>query len=89
MKQCIAKSADSHAVDEKCWAHLGPHHASRISFFKVQHTLVRYFRINESETGQFERTLIVVEEGAHVSYLEGCTAPPSPATRAIWAYCSK
>ena len=56
---------------------------------KVQHTLVRYFRINESETGQFERTLIVVEEGAHVSYLEGCTAPPSPATRAIWAYSSK
>jgi FeS assembly protein SufB/FeS assembly ATPase SufC len=37
--------------------------------------LSTYFRINESETGQFERTLIVVEEGAHVSYLEGCTAP--------------
>jgi FeS assembly protein SufB len=37
--------------------------------------LSTYFRINASETGQFERTLIVVEEGAHVSYLEGCTAP--------------
>jgi Fe-S cluster assembly protein SufB len=34
-----------------------------------------YFRINNSESGQFERTLIVAEEGASVSYLEGCTAP--------------
>ena len=34
-----------------------------------------YFRINASETGQFERTLIVCEDGASVSYLEGCTAP--------------
>ncbi|MGD8710711.1 MAG: Fe-S cluster assembly protein SufB, partial [Ectothiorhodospiraceae bacterium] len=34
-----------------------------------------YFRINASNTGQFERTLIVAEEGSHVSYLEGCTAP--------------
>src|SRR5512135_3104327 len=34
-----------------------------------------YFSINASETGQFERTLIVAEEGAYVSYLEGCTAP--------------
>jgi Fe-S cluster assembly protein SufB len=37
--------------------------------------LSTYFRINARETGQFERTLIVVEEGAYVSYLEGCTAP--------------
>jgi len=37
--------------------------------------LSTYFRINEKDTGQFERTLIVAEEGAYVSYLEGCTAP--------------
>src|SRR5207253_411836 len=37
--------------------------------------LSTYFRINARETGQFERTLIVVEEGGYVSYLEGCTAP--------------
>ncbi len=37
--------------------------------------LSTYFRINEAKTGQFERTLIIAEEGAHVSYLEGCTAP--------------
>ncbi len=37
--------------------------------------LSTYFRINESNTGQFERTLIVADEGSHVSYLEGCTAP--------------
>ncbi|WP_412049119.1 Fe-S cluster assembly protein SufB [Hoeflea sp. Naph1] len=37
--------------------------------------LSTYFRINEKNTGQFERTLIIAEEGAHVSYLEGCTAP--------------
>ncbi|MBI4868219.1 MAG: Fe-S cluster assembly protein SufB [Candidatus Wallbacteria bacterium] len=37
--------------------------------------LSTYFRINAIDTGQFERTLIVAEEGAHVSYLEGCTAP--------------
>jgi len=37
--------------------------------------LSTYFRINERNTGQFERTLIIAEEGAHVSYLEGCTAP--------------
>ncbi|MBS0965240.1 Fe-S cluster assembly protein SufB [Acetobacter okinawensis] len=37
--------------------------------------LSTYFRINAKNTGQFERTLIVVEEGASVSYLEGCTAP--------------
>ncbi len=37
--------------------------------------LSTYFRINEKETGQFERTLIIAEEGAYVSYLEGCTAP--------------
>ncbi|MEL6592757.1 MAG: Fe-S cluster assembly protein SufB [Bacteroidota bacterium] len=37
--------------------------------------LSTYFRINERNTGQFERTLIVAEEGSYVSYLEGCTAP--------------
>ena len=37
--------------------------------------LSTYFRINEAGTGQFERTLIVAEEGSYVSYLEGCTAP--------------
>jgi len=37
--------------------------------------LSTYFRINEAKTGQFERTLIVADEGSHVSYLEGCTAP--------------
>ena len=37
--------------------------------------LSTYFRINASETGQFERTLIIADEGSHVSYLEGCTAP--------------
>jgi len=37
--------------------------------------LSTYFRINAAETGQFERTLVVAEEGSHVSYLEGCTAP--------------
>ncbi len=37
--------------------------------------LSTYFRINAANTGQFERTLLVVDEGAYVSYLEGCTAP--------------
>jgi Fe-S cluster assembly protein SufB len=37
--------------------------------------LSTYFRINTQESGQFERTLIIAEEGSHVSYLEGCTAP--------------
>jgi len=37
--------------------------------------LSTYFRINAANTGQFERTLIVADEGAYVSYLEGCTAP--------------
>ena len=37
--------------------------------------LSTYFRINEKNTGQFERTLIVADKGAYVSYLEGCTAP--------------
>jgi Fe-S cluster assembly protein SufB len=37
--------------------------------------LSTYFRINATETGQFERTLIIADEGAYVSYLEGCTAP--------------
>ena len=37
--------------------------------------LMTYFRINQADSGQFERTLIVAEEGSYVSYLEGCTAP--------------
>ena len=37
--------------------------------------LSTYFRINEANTGQFERTLIIADEGSYVSYLEGCTAP--------------
>jgi Fe-S cluster assembly protein SufB len=37
--------------------------------------LSTYFRINAAKSGQFERTLIIAEEGSHVSYLEGCTAP--------------
>jgi Fe-S cluster assembly protein SufB len=37
--------------------------------------LSTYFRINEKETGQFERTLIIADKGSYVSYLEGCTAP--------------
>src|SRR5256714_11224007 len=37
--------------------------------------LSTYFRINNSESGQFSRTLVIAEEGAYVSYLEGCTAP--------------
>ena len=37
--------------------------------------LSTYFRINDKESGQFERTLIIAEEGSFVSYLEGCTAP--------------
>ena len=35
-----------------------------------------YFRINARNTGQFERTLIIADEGSYVSYLEGCTATP-------------
>ena len=37
--------------------------------------LSTYFRINDEESGQFERTLIIAEENSYVSYLEGCTAP--------------
>jgi Fe-S cluster assembly protein SufB len=37
--------------------------------------LSTYFRINAANTGQFERTLIIADEGSHVSYLEGCSAP--------------
>jgi len=37
--------------------------------------LSTYFRINQANTGQFERTLVIADEGSHVSYLEGCTAP--------------
>jgi Fe-S cluster assembly protein SufB len=43
--------------------------------------LSTYFRINAQNTGQFERTLIVADEGAYVSYLEGCTAPKRSTTQ--------
>lgn len=42
---------------------------------KVAHPLQAYFRINAEQFGQFERTLIIVDEGAEVTYMEGCTAP--------------
>ena len=42
---------------------------------KVDTPLQAYFRINTENMGQFERTLIIVDEGAHVHYVEGCTAP--------------
>jgi len=42
---------------------------------KVSHPLQAYFRINAENFGQFERTLIIVDEGAEVTYMEGCTAP--------------
>ena len=42
---------------------------------KVRHPLQAYFRINSENMGQFERTLIIVDEGANVHYVEGCTAP--------------
>ncbi len=42
---------------------------------KVKHPLQAYFRINAENFGQFERTLIIVDEGAEVMYMEGCTAP--------------
>ena len=50
--------------------------------------LSTYFRINAADTGQFERTLIVAEEGAYVSYLEGCKAlawAPDGKTP-VWAF---
>ncbi len=43
--------------------------------------LSTYFRINSADTGQFERTLIIADEGASVSYLEGCTAPKRSTTQ--------
>ena len=42
---------------------------------KVRHPLQAYFRINAENFGQFERTLIIVDEGAEMTYMEGCTAP--------------
>jgi Fe-S cluster assembly protein SufB len=42
---------------------------------KVKHPLQAYFRINSENFGQFERTLIIVDEGAEMMYMEGCTAP--------------
>jgi len=42
---------------------------------KIEKPLQSYFRINSKSAGQFERTLIIVDEGASVHYIEGCTAP--------------
>ena len=42
---------------------------------KIELPLQAYFRINAENMGQFERTLIIVDEGAYVHYVEGCTAP--------------
>ncbi len=42
---------------------------------KIEFPLQAYFRINAENMGQFERTLIIVDEGASVHYVEGCTAP--------------
>lgn len=42
---------------------------------KIEKPLQSYFRINTEQMGQFERTLIIVDEGAHLNYVEGCTAP--------------
>ena len=42
---------------------------------KVKHPLQAYFRINSEQFGQFERTLIIADEGAELAYMEGCTAP--------------
>ena len=42
---------------------------------RVEKPLQSYFRINSDQMGQFERTLIIVDEGAYVNYVEGCTAP--------------
>jgi Fe-S cluster assembly protein SufB len=42
---------------------------------KVRHPLQAYFRINAEQFGQFERTLIIADEGAEITYMEGCTAP--------------
>ena len=42
---------------------------------KVKKPLQSYFRINSNQMGQFERTLIIVDEGASLNYVEGCTAP--------------
>ena len=42
---------------------------------KVKHPLQAYFRINSEQFGQFERTLIIVDEGSELTYMEGCTAP--------------
>ena len=50
-------------------AHLYTYHQRKMSNGAV------YFRINASQTGQFERTLIIADKGSYVSYLEGCTAP--------------
>ena len=49
--------------------------------------LSTYFRINAENTGQFERTLIIADKGAYVSYLEGCTAPKRDTTQLHAAGC--
>ena len=55
---------------------------------KLKHPLQAYFRINSENFGQFERTLIIADEGAELMYMEGCTAPPvlklPPSTPPLW-----
>ena len=52
------------------------HAGGVITSYSIHYTkLYDYFRINAENTGQFERTLIIADEGSYVSYLEGCTAP--------------
>jgi len=56
---------------------------------KVSHPLQAYFRINAENFGQFERTLIIADEGAEVTYMEGCTAPNStrlPCIAQSWSW---
>jgi hypothetical protein len=54
---------------------MAPSLTYRKAFVALWNYRLIFFRINAMNTGQFERTLIIAEEGAYVSYLEGCTAP--------------
>ena len=56
---------------------------------KLKHPLQAYFRINSENFGQFERTLIIADEGAELMYMEGCTAPQlklPPSTPPLWSW---
>src|SRR5207249_506038 len=58
-------------AEKKYLAGVGAQYDSEVVYHKLQ----AYFRINAENMGQFERTLIIVDEGAYVHYVEGCTAP--------------